>query len=459
MSGNGKHPRREVDLTRATQSLIEPEAATAARQLSVPLVIVTAACFLPYINLGPLSVPSQVQPWAALVAWLWVGMRAMTTGMRISALQWTLLVFALWFMIYVYAGEGFDLEIYFRRSASFLLSAGIFLAAQYLTPATLWRALKLTLPLWLLFALLRYASPDIYFTLVTPLVPTVVDSTARGTSSLAPEATDFGFTMAFLAVLCMITRRRLQDEGARAEKWPLVIAIASALLSQSGTGYIGLALISVFYLATRPSGRYGPLGRYLSAALVGIPAIVALDLLTSSGIRGVNLLSTAIRSPGDLMDTTVSYRVAHNIVGFLGLLDSNLRGYGAGSFVNEAPTVYARHALGSVLNLNSYYATAVPATLSQSPVSQFAVIILEFGIVGLIYLLILFLFAVRSRVPYKAIAVAILIATWLNSFPAGWPPFWVLIGVMMSPHFRAKGNQGTVDDASVARSDDPSGTR
>lgn len=427
----------------------------AALQSTVPLTVVAAASFLPYLNLGPLSVPSQVQPWAALLAWLWVGGRLLTTGIRITALQFTLVLFAAWFMFYVYGGDGFDLQIYLRRSASFLLSAGIFLACQYLTPATLWRALKLTLPLWLLFAMLRYLAPTIYFELVTPLVPTVVNSGARGTSSLAPEATDFGFTMAFMVVLCMIARRRLQEEGARAEKWPLGFAIAGALLSQSGTGYIGLALIGVVYLATRPSGQLGVIGKSAIAIVVAVPAILALDTLSSSGIRGIDLLSTAIRSPAELLDTTVSYRIAHNVVGVLGMLDTGLRGYGAGAFVNEAPDVYARHSVGSILGLNAYYGDSVPATLSQSPVSQFAVIMLEFGIIGVAYAFIIFLFAMRSQIPFRTIAVVILAVTWLNSFPAGWPPFWVLVGIMMSPHFRSVGTSGDVKVDDVAASPPP----
>lgn len=445
-------------MARATRSLIEPGEVNASRGLSISLAVVMAACFLPYLNVGPFSVPSQVQPWAAILAWLWVGGRALRAGVRISALQWTLLIFALWFMVYVYAGEGFDLQIYFRRSAAFLLSAGIFLAGQYLTPVTLWRALKWTLPIWLAFALLRYVSPSTYFALVTPLVPTVVNSAARGSSSLAPEATDFGFTMVMMVVLCMITRRCLRDQGITAEMWPLVFAVAAALLSQSGTGYFGLALIGVLYVATAPPGHYGKAGRYLAALLIAAAAYVVLGSLTASGVRGVDLLSTSVQTPGELMDTTFSYRVAHNLVGYLGMLDSNLLGYGAGSFVTEAPAVYASHAVGSVLGLNSYYGSSVPATLSQSPVSQFAVIMLEFGVIGVVYVVVLFAFAIRSRVPFKTIAVVILALTWLNSFPVAWPPFWVLIAVMMSPHFRVRTIARDPDRGDVERTDISSAT-
>lgn len=409
-----------------------------ALQSNTSLVVVMALCCLPYLNLGPLSAPSQVQPWAALLAWLWVAGRLLTTGLHISGIQWVLLAFSLWFMLFVYGGEGFDLQTYFRRSAAFLLSAGIFLAAQYVTPATLWRALKLTLPIWLAFAQLRYTSSNLYFAIVTPLVPSVVNSDARGSSSLAPEATDFGFTMAFMVLLCMIVRRRLQEEGAPAEKWPLVVAILAVLLSQSGSGYIALALIGAIYLVTFPSDRVSAAARSVITVVIAIPVILMLDTFTSSGVRGIDLLSTAIQSPGDLMNTTVSYRIAHSVVGYFGMLDSNFAGYGAGAFINEATDVYYRHSVGSLLGLTGYYADEVPAGLSNSPVSQFAVFMLDFGIIGIIYLIIIAVFAMRSQIPFKGIAAVMLLAAWFNSFPAGWPPFWILIGLMMSPHFRSK---------------------
>ena len=414
------------------------EQSNAALSSSTSLVIVVALCLLPYLNFGPLSAPSQVQPWAALLAWLWVAFKALTSGLRITGMQWLLLAFAVWFMLDVYGGEGFDLQTYFRRSAAFLLSTGIFLACQYLTPAALWRALKLTLPLWLTFAVLRYVSEDAYFSIVTPLVPTVVRSAARGSSSLAPEATDFGFTMAFMLVLCMIARYRLREEGAHVERWPLLVAVVATLLSQSGSGYLALALIGALYLVFKPAARFGAMGRIFATAAIAAPVILVLGSLTSSGVRGIDLLSTAIQSPSELMDTTVSYRVAHNVVGFFGLVDSNLAGYGAGAFVNEATEVYHRYSVRDVLGLSGYYADSVPLTLSQSPVSQFAVIIFDLGVVGLIYLVMLFAFAIRSQIPYRAIAVAMLFVSWFNSFPAGWPPFWVLVGVLMSPHFRLR---------------------
>jgi hypothetical protein len=421
----------------------EPDGDTEARRVNLPLVAVMVACLLPYINIGPFSAPSQVQPWAGLLAWLWVASRVLTSGLRISAVQFLLILFATYFMINVYRGEGFDFSVYLRRSSAYLLSAGIFLATQYLTPATLWRALKLTIPIWLAFGALRYINSTIYYSVVTPLVPTVVVSDLRGTASLAPEATDFGFTMVFVVVLCMITRRRLTQQGIQAEKWPLVAAVASVLMSLSGMGYLGLAVVGAVYVLTGPAGQFGRIGRSLLAVVMAICTVTIISLLPSQTVRGIELLRLAIQDPVALMDTTTSYRVVHTVVGVLSVVDSGFWGYGAGSFGSEAAAVYHRHNLGDVFSLRGHYAANVPASLSATPSSQVAVILLEFGVVGALYLILIFGFAIRSRIPLKAVAIAVLLLAWLGSFPAAWPPFWVVIGIMMGPHFVA---QETLDD-------------
>jgi hypothetical protein len=425
-------------LTAQVRFLGEPDGDTEARRVNLALVTIMVVCLLPYVNVGPFSAPSQIQPWAGLLAWLWVISRVLTSGLRISALQWTLLLFAAYFMINVYQGEGFDFSIYLRRSSAYLLSAGIFLAAQYLTPATLWRALKITIPIWLAFGALRYIDITTYYSIVTPLVPTVVASDERGTSSLAPEATDFGFTMVMVVVLCMITRRRLTQQGIRAEKWPLVAAVLSALLSLSGMGYLGLGVVGAVYVLTGPAGSVGRIGRGLIAIFMAIITVTVMSLLPTQTIRGIELLRLAIQDPIALMDTTTSYRVAHSVVGVYGIVDSGLWGYGAGSFPTEAAGVYYRHDLGNVFGLKGHYAANVPLSLSTTPSSQVAIILLEFGVIGVLYLMLIFGFAMRSRIPLKAVAIAILFLSWLGSFPGAWPPFWMMIGIMMSPHFVAK---------------------
>ncbi|WP_311210878.1 MULTISPECIES: hypothetical protein [unclassified Aeromicrobium] len=344
-------------------------------------------------------------------------------------------------MLYVYQGEGFDLSVYFRRSAAFLLSVGIMLACQYAQPRTVWRALCTALPLWFGFALLRYAAPSVYFSLVTPFVPTVVVSNERGSSSLAPEATDFGFTMVFLLAIAMVVRARMAREGVSLPRWPLALAVLCAVASLSGTGIFGLALVAGIALATARSrsGRGGRLGRFILLVVVGFAALFVLSTVAETGIRGVDLLAVAVTSPGELLNSTASYRIAHNLVGLFGFFDSNFLGYGAGSFLVEGYQVYLRHDVGGLLGLAGYYAQNVPATLVQSPVSFIAVILLEYGLAGLLFLILVFTIPFRSAMPLATLAGSLMVIAWAQSFPAAWPLFWVMLGIAMSPRFRQSG--------------------
>jgi hypothetical protein len=422
----------------------EPQEDTESRRVNVSLVVVMVACLLPYIQLGPLSPRTEVQPWAALLAWLWVGFQMAKPGLRISSAQCLLVLFAAYFVTSAYLAESFERPIQLHRSAAFLLGAGIVLAGQYLTPATLWRALKVTLPIWLAFAAFQYISPTLYYKIVTPIVPTVDNFIGRGASSLAPEATDFGFTMVFVVVLCMITRRCLAQQGIRAARWPLAAAVACVLLSKSGTGYLGLMVVSTIYLLTHPARNprainRTALARSTLAALVAICAVSVVSLLPFGKIRGIDLLKMAIQDPIALTNTTTSYRLVHDAIGVFGLVDSGFWGYGAGSFPYEAAAIYYRHDLGNAFRLRGYYAESIPGSLSKGGLSAFGILPLEFGLIGVIYIVLVFGIAFRSRIPHKAAAIAVLLLAWIGSFPAAWPLFWVMIGIMMSPHFVAQG--------------------
>lgn len=406
-------------------------------------------CCMPYLVFGPLAAPSQVQPWAALVSWLFVAQRMLTRGLWINNLQILLIGFAFWFMIYVYRPADVSLDYYLRRSAAFLLSAGIVLAMQYLSPATLWAMLRLTLPVWSLVGLLGYASPALYFRLVTPLVPTVIGvSGERGTTSLAPEATDFGFTMAFMLLLCLLARAMLREEGARVERWPVWLALFNVALSKSGSGFFAALTIGlVHYLSGRArSGRGGAL-KYAGALMAVALLLLVLASMPQTGIRGIDLMLTAVQSPEALFNTTFSYRVLHNVVGLIGMYDSDLRGFGAGAFLVEGPRIYAEYDLGRVFGLTGWYAVHVPLTLSISPIAFFPVIFLEYGLIGLLYVLLLFRGVGLSALPMKAVCLAMLFLTWAQSFPAAYPPFWLLVGLAMNPAFQQARRAVTADAA------------
>ncbi|WP_336962970.1 hypothetical protein [Sphingobium aquiterrae] len=418
---------------------LPPMAGTIGDPISIALLTVaTLLCCLPYLVLGPLAAPSQVQPWAALFCWLYLVQRLLTRDLRITNLHIMLAAFALWFMVYVYRPDQVSLDYYFRRSASFLLSWGIILAMQYLSPGLLWRMLKLTLPLWTAFGLLGYASNALYFRITAPLVPTIVGvAGGRGSTSLAPEATDFGFTMAFMLLICMVTRRALANRSEDAERWPVWLAVFNIALSQSGSGFFAAVAIAFLYNLTKRTGTGpAPVMRYLIFGAIAVLMLAALSTLPETGVRGIDLMVSTLQSPLSLVNTTFSYRIVHNYVGILGMIDSGFTGFGAGAFISEGPRLYTEYALGRLFGLTGWYATNVPVTLGVSPTAFFPVILLEYGLVGLVYILVLFRGVGLSRIPYKPICLVMMFMTWAQSFPAAYPPFWLIVGLAMNPAFR-----------------------
>lgn len=436
---------------RQASSLHAAECHHGARYSAVPQVqfnligfgLLTAATFLccmPYLVFGPIAAPSQVQPWAALLCWLFIVQRVLTQELRINNLHIMLGAFAVWFLLYVYQPGQVGLDYYLRKSASFLISWSIVIAMQYLRPDLLWRMLKITLPLWTLFGVLGYVSAPLYHLITSPLVPTVIGvAGGRGTSSLAPEATDFGFTMVFMLLIGLVTRHCLQRQGAQVKAWPIWLAIANIAMSKSGSGFFAAIAVGGLYYLTRPGQSANRAARYFLIGLVTTALIVTVGAMPETGVRGIDLLVLSLQTPQELINTTLSYRIVHNVVGVLGMLDSRLMGYGAGAFVNVGPHIYVDYDLGRFLGLTGWYGANAPLSLASSPVAFFPVILLEYGFAGLVYIFVLFRGVGLSRIPYKPLCLTMMFLTWLQSFPAAYPPFWLIVGLAMNPAFQEAG--------------------
>lgn len=413
-------------------------------------------CCLPYLVFGPIAMPSQVQPWAALLCWAFVLHRVLTSTLRINAFHLLVLAFSLWFLLYVYGSGDVGLDYYLRRSASFIISWAILVAVPYVSPLLLWRVLKLTLPLWTGFALLGLVSKGIYLAVTRPLVPTALGVIGgRGATSLAPEATDFGFTMAFMMLLALIARKVLSSHGHKAEAWPVGLALCNVGLSQSGSGFFAVIVMAGLSYLIRDSGKHGAVALRLVAfgGLVAV-LILTIGMVPETGVRGLDLIILSLRSPSGLLNTTLSYRIVHNAVGILGMIDSRLVGYGAGSFLKVGAELYSQYSLGRFFGLTGYYAVSVPLSLTGSPVAYFPVLFLEYGLAGLGFVILLFRTVSLSALPYIPLALAMMFMTWVQSFPAAYPPFWLLIGLALNPAFRtadhARERLAACSDASTA---------
>ena len=74
-------------------------------------------------------------------------------------------------------------------------------------------------------------------------------------------------------------------------------------------------------------------------------------------------------------------------------------------------------------------------TLETNASSTFALLIFEYGVFGIIFIFYIFVSIIRSDLQAKYVVATILFMTWLQSFPAAYPLFWLLLGLHTNTHF------------------------
>jgi hypothetical protein len=123
------------------------------------------------------------------------------------------------------------------------------------------------------------------------------------------------------------------------------------------------------------------------------------------------------------------------LVGFFGFIDSYFLGHGAGSFIIEGVETYYRHDIGGLLGVEGWYRFNIPQTLENSPLAIFPVILFEYGFLGLAFIIFIFFSVIRSKIYAKYVVAALLFLTWVQSFPAAFPLFWLLLGLIHNRAF------------------------
>lgn len=416
------------------------------------LTVLLAVVF-PYVS--PLiRFPAEVQPWAPLLAWLavcWVAIRkSQPPSMRMG--NFALVLFGVAFLVHIDPAMDASVLFYVRKSAAFLLGVGLVFLGHRVRPRHLGPVVLVAVVTYAAFATLQYIAEPLFWSIVSPIVP-IRDNIRedRGAASLAPEATDFGFTAVFLFLFALLVHRSGDPRSRSTKMMPLAAATAvvCVLLSKSGSGVIALTLVglSVFVLYTGSVFR--------SIAWIGAAAVVvaigaaATDFLQNN--RGVALLMIAVKEPELLLHTTFSYRFIHNLIGVLAVFESNGMGFGAGSFLTVGPQLYAEYGLAGRFNLPDYYARAMERTLATNPSSVIAQLLVEYGVLGLAAIMLVAHRLLRSRIQLKVACGIMLFFTWAQSFPLAYPPFWLLLGLVGNERFWTGATQSRVGPSAAAR--------
>jgi hypothetical protein len=402
--------------------------------------LVFLLALIPYVKIGPVGLPTEVQAWSPLVAWAMTIIFLVNNQLKLQRFHLVLFIFSFFFLIYIPISSAIEIQQYLRKSFAFILCSSVALAAYYAQPQAMLRILKGISVAWFFFAILGVILPDVYLKIVTSFVPGALGAFGdRGVTSLAPEATDFGFTMVYFWLITLLSSAACKRKGyPKAPKWLYAIILLNVLMSRSGAGVFGFVIIIAIYFFFKKSNKkvvIQSVSRVL-LVLVGLVLLLAMaDLKPNTGFRGFDLLVVAVSNPAELIQTTFSYRVAHNLVGLLGFWDSSLLGFGAGSYTIEAVNIYNEYRVDQMLGVEGWYLSNIPNTLKESPLAIFPVILFEYGLLGAFFVVYIFRSVLHSEVDSKYAIFALLFLTWSQSFPVAYPLFWFLLGLIKNSQF------------------------
>lgn len=395
--------------------------------------------FMPYVSPGTL-LPVQVQPWAPLIGWWGFILLAFQRKTIQRDVQFFVLIFlALSFMVYASPYDEADILTYLRKTIALFLSLGIMAYAPKIHPLHLARGLRISTWLYLFYAVLQYVSTSLYVALALPLVEVRnVTIGERGAASLAPEATDFGFTMAYLLAFTLLVRKALQTYHPTVMqgfgRYLIPAILLCILLSKSASGVMAGALV-LMIVNSNLIFRTKTMFQGLAGIAVVVIVILLLPQSVVENFRGLRLLLITLTDPELLLQTSFAHRAVHNITGIIAFFESRGMGYGSGSFTVVAPEIYQRYGLGEVLGLSDYHQGAVFETLRTVALGVVPLLLTEFGIMGLAFIVIVFWRVLASNMHYKFAIAALMLLTWLQSFPSAYPMFWLFAGLAANRHF------------------------
>ena len=399
-------------------------------------ILLTA--FLPYCSLV-LRLPGDVQPWAALLSWMYWLILTQSQDWKAKLNRWDVVLFSfcIFFLLYIYTGGEVSAMTYLRKTMVFLLSIAILWSARYFRISYMRQALTFATCAYLFFAVLQYVSTGAYVALAGLLTRLKdVNIGNRGAASLAPEATDFGLTMVYVILFALILKARdpapSRFLGFDVYKAIIVMGVACIVLSRSGTGFIGVTVVGgLAFLSQTHKKRYAIAAVGVICAL--IVGVMALPASVVQNVRGLQLLFAVFSGIDFLFATSFAHRSIHNIVSFISLYETYGLGHGAGSFTIVAPEIYDRYGLATQFGMSSWHQGAVRTTLGTGALAVTALLITEFGAVGILFIVIIFAIVRNSRLPYRGAIMALMAMTWLQSFPAAYPMFWILVGLARNP--------------------------
>lgn len=368
-----------------------------------------AACF-PFVSPVPLGVDTQ--PLCLIFAFLLMACVMTTTGL--ARRDFFVLFAASASLVYLDPASGLRLDV--GKYVAIFAGMLILMAGRAADPRLAYRLLKGAIVAYFVFSCLIMLEPGLFLKLQGYIVRAVnvteVDPLKyRGVPTFATEPGLLGGLLVFF----LIQLRVFAAAGVgtvRGHRILFALVCATVFLTKSGTGYFLLILyLGAVFLQDRIHSTAGVVmaGLLVFGLLAGLAAIGAALEIDN---RGLQLLVGIASGATFGEDTSVLKRLYDFAIGFISLRDDPL---GVGGNMVDAAVNRIAFAHGLVRDVD--YGGTI------SLVSGLSWMMVAYGIVGLAFLLYVFL--IYSRAPWISKMFALIFFSF--SYSPAFPAIWILL--------------------------------
>ena len=377
--------------------------------------------FVPTVS--PLPISTDVQPIFSILGWLVIILKK---GIKINFFELLFLGVA-----FLYLGlfsfqdvSAFDLM---RKHVSLIMVFPVLLILRQCSIKDLNFSLGLSINFLLACSIFQFVFPSLHSTIIGPFYNRKeIEIGVRGWSGVMPEPTDLGFTSVCLIVICFLLYR---TNGLTKTAYYIYVAKLLIILigTISGSGVIALTVVILTGFFSRINSINGFIMIFvLCAALYFLPSV-------QTEIRSINLLVGLYTNFWTIAETTsFFYRILDNLIAWHWLIDSFGKPAGVGGMVTVMPYIIQEYNYSTIFPFRADYLGYLVSTPNISIKNVGAQLIIEAGILGLIFLIAASIYQWISKRPIDVVAVVFVcfLLYIFQSFPMIYPLSWASIAML-----------------------------
>jgi hypothetical protein len=368
--------------------------------------IFLVSCLFPFLS--PFPIDTDTQPIFLILASIIVLRNLIIKGL--NSTDFYVIFIALSSLMYV--NISYDYVVDIGKYVSLLAGGLTYVAISKINHYQAYQIIKKTILFYFIYSCLIYINSELFLSIQENFVrgvnvADISNLEYRGVPTLSTEPGLLGGLLVFFLIQLRYWGE-LTNASFRELNVYKILVVLMVFMTKSGTGYLYLLLYFIFSVLLDRRIKYLKL---ISISISLILFIYFLNLITGVDFdnRGIEILVALLSGGTFEADTSILKRIYDIQIGFQSLLNYPL-GVGANAVTVTVNELAIRYGLIRINDISG----------NITLVSGLSYYLINFGLFGVVLLMIVFVYLSKAPVLHKIFALIFMCASYSPAFPAIW---------------------------------------